>query len=201
MKVKLTYLQIQVKFFSFLFVLILSFTLFSEPILAHAFGLKELRIIDLKMFEGSYQLLGNQNAFIKITAYGDQLTLKESWSNNEISFKQTSELSFVATDHPDFTLDFARDQNKTITQVVAFKRDVWVKVKTEATTARLSPSETEKLKNIYQTIFTAFEEAINTNSDEKIKSFLTTYMEKSVLASLTIENLTMRAKELYQNTG
>ncbi|MDQ4139140.1 MAG: hypothetical protein M3142_01320 [Bacteroidota bacterium] len=201
MKANLTYFQFQAKFFSYLLILIFSFTLFSKPISAHTFGLKDFKIPDLKIFEGSYQLLGNQNAFIKISAYGDQLTLKESWSNNEISFKQTSELSFVATDHPDFTLDFARDQNNTITQVVAFKRDVWVKVKPEATRAKLSPAESQKLTKTFQTIFTAFEAAINSNSDDKIKNFLSTHMDESVLASLTGENLVMKAKEMYQNTG
>ncbi|PSR56502.1 hypothetical protein AHMF7605_24900 [Adhaeribacter arboris] len=169
--------------------------------LGFVLGQKETKILDLKIFEGSYQMLGNQNAFIKISAYGDQLTLKESWSNNEISFKQKTELSFVAVDHPDFTLDFTRDQNGAITQVVAFKRDVWIKVKPQATSAKLSPVETKKLMNAYQIIFTAFEEAINSNADEKIQGFLKTHMDESALAALTSENLIMRAKELYQNTG
>ncbi|QMU27526.1 hypothetical protein [Adhaeribacter radiodurans] len=196
MKTNLTFSNLLVKSFSLLLAFIFTFSLFLKPVKTDARHSKEFKI-----FEGSYQLLGNQNAFIKISAYVDQLTLKESWSNNEISFKQKSELSFVSNDHPDFTLDFARDQNGTITQVVAFKKDVWIKMKPQAATVKLSPAEIKKLTNAYQTIFTAFVEAINSNSDEKIQSFLKTHMDESVLKTLTSENLIMRAKEMYQNTG
>lgn len=93
------------------------------------------------------------------------------WSNNEISFAQKTDLSFVSPDHPDFTLDFAQDKSRAITQVVAFKRDVWVKVKPKEAQVKLSLAKTEKLSKTYQIVFNAFQKAINSYSDEKYKAF------------------------------
>ena len=156
---------------------------------------------DLKNLEGAYQLLGNKDLFIQITAQGDKIILKESWTNKEITFTQKSELNFAAAADPNFTLDFARDKTGAVNQVTAFKRDIWLKVKAPATPAKLSPAEAEKLGRTYKNLFTAFEEAINANATDKIQSFLQTYMDESVIAALTLDNLVARAKNLYQETG
>lgn len=182
---------------AFIIALSFRFDLFAHPATIN----KEHAGLDLKIFEGSYQMVGNQDLYLKITAYGTDLTLKELWSNREISFKQKSDLSFVATDNPDFTLDFSRDQSGTVNQVIAFKKDVWVKVKPKENKAKLSAAEADKLNKNYEVIFNAFQEAINGDSNAKIQLFLKTYMDEKTLATLTLADLTNRATELYQNTG
>ncbi|MGV3589499.1 MAG: hypothetical protein ACO1OF_21000 [Adhaeribacter sp.] len=156
---------------------------------------------DLKQFEGTYQLLGNQNLKLQISAAGTGLTLKEMWSNREISFQQKADLNFVAAEHPEFTLNFAQDKSGTINQVTAFKRDIWIKANPNAAEKKLSAAETARLNQSYQKIFPAFQEAINANATDKIQSFLKTYLDESLISALTLEKLTVQAKEMYQKTG
>ncbi|KAA5542845.1 hypothetical protein [Adhaeribacter rhizoryzae] len=156
---------------------------------------------DLKQFEGTYQLLGDQNLKLQISAVGSGLTLKELWSNREISFQQKADLNFVAAEHPEFTLDFVQDKSGTINQVTAFKRDIWIKANANATEKKLSAAETARLNQSYQKIFPAFQEAINANATDKIQSFLKTYLDESLISALTLEKLTVQAKEMYQKTG
>ncbi|QNF33791.1 hypothetical protein HUW51_14065 [Adhaeribacter swui] len=156
---------------------------------------------DLKQFAGTYQLLGKQDLALQISPAANGLTLKEMWSNREINFKQNAGLSFVAEEHPDFTLDFARDAGGTIHQVTAFKRDIWIRSNPGNSEKQRTAAETTRLNLAYQKIFLAFQEAINTNATDQIQNFMKTYLDESLLSAATMEGLIAKAKEMYQNTG
>jgi hypothetical protein len=189
------------KIFALLLTLFLELAFLSATWAAPVRETTPMPVADLKALEGSYQLTADKKLFIRITAQGDKLTLKESWTNKEISFNQKAELSFVATDNPDFTLDFTRDKTGAVNQVTAFKRDVWVKVKPGKEPVQPSPAAAAKSARTYETIFTAFQAAINSNADDKIRSFIQTYMDESVVTAYTMDNLIEQAKSLYQNMG
>ncbi|MGV3504736.1 MAG: hypothetical protein ACO1O1_13595 [Adhaeribacter sp.] len=156
---------------------------------------------DLQQFAGTYHLLGNQNLALEISASGSDLTLKERWSGREISFRQTAPFTFVAKNHPDFTLDFTRDQSGSIHQVTAFKKDIWLRTVPRGAGKKAGPEEAARINQAYQTIFPAFQEAINSNDTGKMQSFLTTYMDESLVNALTMERLVAQSKGLYQKTG
>jgi hypothetical protein len=81
----------------------------------------------LKVFEGFYQSRDNKDAFLKITAKGDSLVLQQLWDQKEFPFEQTAALEFYCKAQS-FPLKF-KDSAGTITQVLAFNRDIWNKVK------------------------------------------------------------------------
>jgi uncharacterized protein YjhX (UPF0386 family) len=81
-----------------------------------------------KKFEGYYQLTNDTSVYLQITAQGDHLILHQLWDGREISFDRKSEMEFY-NDENSFPLKFSSDQNGSITQVLAFERDLWNKVK------------------------------------------------------------------------
>jgi len=84
----------------------------------------------LKAFEGLYQLQGESARYIQFMVNGNELILKQHWDDaREIPFVPESELNFFSRQIPQFTLAFTRDQQGSITQVLAFGRDLWVKTK------------------------------------------------------------------------
>jgi hypothetical protein len=83
----------------------------------------------LAQFQGLYQLQGNDSRFLQFSEKENKLVLKQMWDGNEIRFLPESELVFFSREIPQFTLDFSKDNNGNITQVLAFKHDVWVKAK------------------------------------------------------------------------
>jgi hypothetical protein len=83
----------------------------------------------LKKFEGLYQLQNENLRFIMFTVKENILVLKQLWDGNEIPFVPQSELDFFSRVAPLLTLNFTKDKDETITQVLAFKRDLWVKAK------------------------------------------------------------------------
>jgi hypothetical protein len=83
----------------------------------------------LKPFEGLYQFQNDSGRFIQFTVKGNILVLKQHWDGNEIHFVPQSELQFFSKVVPLFSLTFTKDKNGEITQVLAFKRDLWDKVK------------------------------------------------------------------------
>ena len=93
---------------------------------------KEIRLSpqQLKAFEGKYrfQFEKGKDAFIEITAKGNGLVLKQGWDGEEISFVPESNLEFFCKEKP-FPLKFTRDKNGEITQLLAFNKDLWEKVK------------------------------------------------------------------------
>jgi CubicO group peptidase (beta-lactamase class C family) len=82
----------------------------------------------LKAFEGKYQFQKDKNAFLQITADGNHLILKQLWDGREARFSPESDLDFFCIEEP-FPLKFTRDKDGAITQVLAFERDSWDKLK------------------------------------------------------------------------
>jgi hypothetical protein len=88
----------------------------------------------LMRFRGLYQLQGDNSRYLQFSVKDNNLVLKQLWDGNEISFLPESELSFFSKQIPQFSLDFSKDKDGIITQVVAFKRDVWIKTNKPALT-------------------------------------------------------------------
>ena len=82
----------------------------------------------LKTFEGKYQFQQHKEAFIQITADGDHLLLKQLWDGQEIRFLPESDLDFFCLEMP-FPLKFIKDKEGAVTQMLAFERDLWDKLK------------------------------------------------------------------------
>lgn len=78
-------------------------------------------------FQGSYQLREDPTRFLQFSVRENNLVLKQLWDGTEILFVPESELVFFTRSMPLFSLDFSKDKNGNITQVLAFKRDVWIK--------------------------------------------------------------------------
>lgn len=91
----------------------------------------QLTLQQLKAFEGKYQMKGgDEDDFLQITAKGNNLILKQLWDGQEIIFVPESALEFFCKDRS-FPLKFSKGEDGAITQVLAFNRDVWLKVKEE----------------------------------------------------------------------
>jgi len=96
----------------------------------------------LKPFEGLYQLRNANSRFIQFKVKGTNLVLKQHWDGSEIHFVPETELDFFSYVVPQFSLHFTKDADGAITQVLAFKRDVWLKTqKSHPTTAHLKAFE------------------------------------------------------------
>ena len=79
-------------------------------------------------FEGYYQLDKDKDQYLQILVKNDKLVLKQLWDQREIVFEQKSALNFY-NDELSFPLTFSKNANGEITQVLAFERDTWIKVK------------------------------------------------------------------------
>ena len=89
-----------------------------------------LTMEQLKALEGKYQFefRKGDTSFIQITAKNNGIVLKQFWDGQEISFLAESDLAFFNQNFP-FTLKFTKETNGTVTQVLAFDRDLWKRVK------------------------------------------------------------------------
>ncbi|MDP4213444.1 MAG: hypothetical protein Q8926_12525 [Bacteroidota bacterium] len=86
----------------------------------------------LKACAGKYRFRfnGDQNdSYIQIRVIENNLVLKQSWDGKEFKFVPQSPLEFCVKDDPRFTLKFIKDSNGAVTQVLAFNRDLWNRVK------------------------------------------------------------------------
>jgi hypothetical protein len=81
----------------------------------------------LMPFRGVYQFREDPTRFIQFSVRENNLVLKQIWDGEEIVFVPESEMSFFSKAIPSFSLDFSKDKDGNITQVLAFKRDVWIK--------------------------------------------------------------------------
>jgi hypothetical protein len=82
----------------------------------------------VKKFEGYYVLNGKKKGnVIQIIANDNGLVLKQLWDYRQIAFTTTGPLTFSTKENPSFTLQFTSDNAGSITQVLAFGKDVWVK--------------------------------------------------------------------------
>lgn len=82
----------------------------------------------LKVFEGRYTLPPEKNVFIQITAKEDHLLLKELWSGKEVPFVPESELEFFSKNRI-FPLEFTKDAAGFVTHMLAFKSDLWERIR------------------------------------------------------------------------
>ena len=82
-----------------------------------------------KAFEGKYKMNGgDEDDSLQITAKGNNLILKQLWDGKEIVFVPESALEFFCKDQA-FPLKFSKGQDGAVTKVLAFNKDVWLKVK------------------------------------------------------------------------
>jgi hypothetical protein len=111
---------------------------------------------ELKIFEGVYAFVFPNDAdtsYIKITVKENTLILTQIWDGQDISFKQTAPLEFF-NQEKNFPLKFSKDGKGAITQVLAFNRDLWTKVKTykKATKAaiHLNHEQLKAFEGVYE---------------------------------------------------
>ena len=89
----------------------------------------QLKSSDLKALEGKYMMPDRgEDAFLLIRATDKGLILKQGWDNQEIPFVATSDVDFYCKERQ-FPLKFTKDKDGNAIQVLAFKRDLWKKVK------------------------------------------------------------------------
>ncbi|HVV06786.1 MAG TPA: hypothetical protein VHC96_21290 [Puia sp.] len=89
----------------------------------------QLKASELKALEGKYTMQNDHGeVFILIRATDKGLLLKQGWDDQEIPFIATSDVDFYCKERR-FPLQFTKDKNGNATQVLAFKRDLWKKVK------------------------------------------------------------------------
>jgi hypothetical protein len=92
---------------------------------------KEIQLTptELSACEGKYKLEGGDaDAVLQISYKGNNLILKQLWDGQEISFKPESQVDFY-NEEKSFPLKFSKNGQGAVTQVIAFGRDVWIKVK------------------------------------------------------------------------
>jgi len=112
--------------FALIFMLALSVQLFNAGKLS-AQATSAAQPVDMKPFVGKYQFADNKRVFLQIMLKDGNMILKQLWDNQEIPFKQTSQLEFYNDEHQ-FPLKFTKSGTGEITQVLAFDRDVWNRV-------------------------------------------------------------------------
>jgi hypothetical protein len=83
----------------------------------------------LAPFEGLYQLQNANDRFIAFRVKDNNLILKQHWDGDEISFVPETTLDFFSKEVPLFTLTFSKDSYGNVDKFVAFKQDVWIKLK------------------------------------------------------------------------
>src|SRR5258708_3363143 len=110
----------------------------------------------LKAFEGYYTFTfpnDKEPAYLKITATYTTLPLTQLWDGQGITFTQTAPLEFFCQEK-DFPLKFTKDEKGNITQVLAFNRDLWNKVKDykpkTKVAIRLTPEQLKAFEGVYE---------------------------------------------------
>lgn len=83
---------------------------------------------ELSDFEGYYRLETDSNLYLQILVKNNKLVLKQLWDEKEIPFEQKSALAFY-NDEKSFPLSFSKNAKGEVTQLLAFERDTWIKVK------------------------------------------------------------------------
>ena len=89
-----------------------------------------LKPSELKALEGKYTMLNDngEHFYLQISATAKGLVLKQEWDGQEFPFVPLSDVDFYCKERQ-FPLKFTRDKDGNATEVLAFKRDVWKKVK------------------------------------------------------------------------
>jgi uncharacterized protein YjhX (UPF0386 family) len=86
----------------------------------------------LKVCAGKYKFRFNndeKDSYIEIRVVENNLVLKQMWDEKEFMFVPLSPLEFSGKDDPGFPLKFIKGNNGAVTQVLAFNRDLWNRVK------------------------------------------------------------------------
>lgn len=84
---------------------------------------------EFSALQGEYKMQGGDaDDILQISYKENNLILKQLWDGQEISFKPESPLDFYCQDKA-FPLKFSKNEQGIVTQVLAFGRDVWIKVK------------------------------------------------------------------------
>jgi hypothetical protein len=78
-----------------------------------------------KSLDGRYE---NNKFHLQISSNPDKLILKQEWDGAEIAFEAKSELEFLCKDLQ-FPLKFSKNAQGEVTQVLAFGRDLWIRLK------------------------------------------------------------------------
>jgi len=90
----------------------------------------QLKPGELKALEGKYMMTtdGGEQAYIFIRVADKGLILKQGWDDQEIPFVATSDVDFYCKERS-FPLKFTKDKDGNATQVLAFRGDLWKRVK------------------------------------------------------------------------
>jgi hypothetical protein len=115
----------------------------------------------LNNFAGYYRLENGkaENVYIQIETAGDGLLLRQGWDGAEIHFSARAPLEFLNKERS-FPLKFSQDKDGTITKVLAFDKDLWIKVKDPSTVVMkkeisLRPEQLKALEGTYKFQFEA----------------------------------------------
>ena len=110
---------------------------------------------ELKRFEGSYQMEHDGTMdYIQIEATSDGMKLRQGWDGREILFNAISATEFRGT-NGSFPLEFTKDNNGNVTQVLAFHHDVWKKMQDPSAAVvkkhvSLTSAQLKAVEGVYQ---------------------------------------------------
>jgi hypothetical protein len=82
----------------------------------------------LNALNGRYENEGNKEFHLQISSRQDKLIIKQEWDGSEVVFDAKSETDFFCA-ALQFPLVFIRNAQGEVTQVLAFGRDLWIKMK------------------------------------------------------------------------
>jgi len=83
----------------------------------------------LKLYEGLFKNEHSDNLYMQFTEKDNNLVLKQLWDGQEVQFVPDTAWHFFNKQQQMFTLDFTKGSDGQITKVMAFRRDIWNKVK------------------------------------------------------------------------
>ena len=83
----------------------------------------------IKVFQGIYALQQDPYRLLRLYTKENDLILQQVWDDQEFPFVPEAPMDFFSKTAPLFTLHFTKDKDGNITQLLAFGRDTWVRVK------------------------------------------------------------------------
>ena len=110
----------------------------------------------LKPFEGNYQMRWDDGkmGYLQIESIPDGLILRQGWDGREIKFRPKSATEFLGQ-NGSFPLEFTKDDNGNVTQMLAFHHDLWKKMQDPSAAVikrevKLEPAQLKALEGEYQ---------------------------------------------------
>jgi beta-lactamase regulating signal transducer with metallopeptidase domain len=110
----------------------------------------------LKPFEGYYQNKRDDGKmmYLQIESISDGLLLRQGWDGREMKFIPRSATAFLGRNGT-FSLEFTKDDNGNVTQVLAIHRDLWKKMQDPYAAVikreiKLEPAQLKALEGEYQ---------------------------------------------------